>query len=110
MALVLNELLANAERHGEPGSARLEVATDAEGAWLRFFSEGALPDSFDFEHLPAGATGLGLVKSLLPRRGAHRGFSVPAPRTVLAELHLTPPALQRGREPGRWVKTAEMAR
>lgn len=105
MALILNELMTNALRHGVDGSARMLVGADARGAWLHMDNEGELPLSFDFDSLTAGATGLGLVKSLLPRRGATLAYSAPAPGRVRVALRLAPPAIQRRLDSTRWVKT-----
>lgn len=94
VALVVNELGANAIRHG-PGGARVEACLRVEpgAATLELRNAGALPEGFDFARLPPSPSGLGLVKALLPRRGAEVGFASEA-SGVVVRLRLTPPAIR----------------
>ncbi|MEZ5657771.1 MAG: PAS domain S-box protein [Burkholderiaceae bacterium] len=100
MALILNELLTNAIHHGAKSGLRVEVGADDGGAWINIISEGVLPATFDFGRIRAGATGLGLVKSLLPRRGAELSYSMHAENQVLVRLRLMPPSVRAGRLDG----------
>jgi PAS domain S-box-containing protein len=82
LALVLNELLANACKHGaaEDGHGKLEVAIecnindDADGepvrARVRIINPGHLAPGFDFGSKRGLGTGLSLVAALLPKHGA----------------------------------------
>lgn len=100
MALILNELLANAGRHGPPGQpCRVAVGADGSGAWIHVINAGGLPAGFDFATLPRGATGLGLVKALLPRRGAALRFTQ-ADGETCAALSLQAPVVRAVPEPG----------
>ena len=82
LALVLNELLANACKHSatEGVSGKLEVAVecningDADGepvrARVRIVNPGHLAPGFDFGSKQGLGTGLSLVAALLPKHGA----------------------------------------
>jgi PAS domain S-box-containing protein len=82
LALVLNELLANACKHSAAGDVRskLEVAVecnindDADGepvrARVRIVNPGHLVPGFDFGRKCGLGTGLSLVAALLPKHGA----------------------------------------
>jgi PAS domain S-box-containing protein len=77
LALVLNELLANACKHGDPPGPRsvtIEYAGDDAQAWVRIRNAGVLPDGFDFETGRGLGTGLALVDALLPKRDARLEF------------------------------------
>jgi len=82
LALVLNELLANACKHSAAGgvSGKLEAAVecnindDADGApvraRVRIINPGHLAPGFDFGNKQGLGTGLRLVAALLPKHGA----------------------------------------
>jgi two-component sensor histidine kinase len=76
LALVLNELLANACKHasaqGASGKSTIavECATDYSKVRVRITNPGHLPPGFDFDKRQGLGTGLGLVAVLLPREGA----------------------------------------
>jgi PAS domain S-box-containing protein len=82
LALVLNELLANACKHSAAGgvSGKLEIAVecningDADGApvraRVRIVNPGHLAPGFDFGSKRGLGTGLRLVAALLPKHGA----------------------------------------
>ena len=73
LALVLNELLANAAKHGSAGSGSslaLDAACTDSAVRIEIRNRGRLPPRFDFRSLHGAGTGLRLVHSLLPRRGA----------------------------------------
>ncbi len=99
LALVLNELLANACKHGDPPGPRsvaIEYADDDAQAWVRIRNAGRLPDGFDFENGHGLGTGLGLVEALLPKRDASLEFSLKHD-TVEAVLTLAKPLFAAAR-------------
>ncbi len=69
IALVLNELLTNAVKHGR-GEVRCRVGAEAAGARLTISNGGQLAPGFDLAQVRGGVSGLGLVRALLPRRSA----------------------------------------
>ncbi|UCE32430.1 MAG: PAS domain-containing protein [Burkholderiales bacterium] len=100
LALVVNELGTNAIKHGlaaERGQARVgaRLSSRAQGARIEIWNEGSLPERFSFEAAPPSPSGLGLIKSLLPRRGARLRFERHDGR-VCAVLELQPPAITPG--------------
>mgnify|MGYP000878145123 CR=1 FL=1 len=98
LALVFNELGTNAIKHRDPG-ARVEVrlAPIPDGIALEVESRGTLPEGFDFSRLGPSPSGLGLVKALLPRRGARLELTQRG-ACVAARAELTVPAV-RERDP-----------
>jgi two-component sensor histidine kinase len=74
IALMVNELMMNAIKHGgaQPGMPPVRVACGphADGCSLRIRNEGTLPPGFDFEAGTGARTGLQLVRAMLPARGA----------------------------------------
>lgn len=97
IALILNELIYNAIKHSESDRScqpiRVVMSGDATAVTVQVQNRCAsLPAGFDF---PAGkglGTGLGLVKSLLPRKGAQLAFTTEAD-VVTAQLVLVPPVI-----------------
>ncbi|HCI14674.1 MAG: hypothetical protein A2063_04975 [Gallionellales bacterium GWA2_60_142] len=93
LALILNELLSNAIKHGDrAGQIRvvLEHGHVPDSVRIVIRNLGHLPSGFNFER--DTGTGLQLVKSLMPRHGAgiswqHRD------NTVIAALELEPPVI-----------------
>lgn len=77
LALVFNELLANAAKHGSAGggqSLALDVSCAQAAVRIEIRNRGRLPAGFDIRSLRGAGTGLRLVHSLLPRRGALLSF------------------------------------
>jgi two-component sensor histidine kinase len=73
LALVLNELMFNAVKHGVGAAGavvRVTVGGVGERAELRILNPGRLPERFDFAARNGIGVGLRLVCSLLPPRGA----------------------------------------
>jgi two-component sensor histidine kinase len=74
IALVVNELLMNAIKHGgaERGLPPVTVACERlpGGCLLRICNAGTLPPGFDFDAGTGTRTGLQLVRAMLPSRGA----------------------------------------
>ena len=94
VALVLNELLTNAIKHGAGGGG-VRCALQADGAEVvvHIAGRGRLPAGFSLAQVPGGVSGLGLVRALLPRRSAElvieqRGDD------VVAEVRLRPPSVR----------------
>ena len=73
VALLLNELMMNAMKHGaavEGESVRAEIGGEGERAEVRIVNPGRLPADFSFAMQRGTGVGLQLVQSLLPREGA----------------------------------------
>ena len=75
VALTLNELLTNAIKHsrGGDGDEGVDCAIEGEAGGVRIAitNRAQLPAGFSLARIPNGVSGLGLVRALLPRRGAH---------------------------------------
>jgi PAS domain S-box-containing protein len=99
IALALNELLTNAIKHtvAPVGGTRPEVGcqllSGAAGVVIVITNRGQLHDGFDLSKVPGGVSGLGLVRSLLPRRSATLTLSSQGP-LVAARLSLMPPGVR----------------
>lgn len=94
LALVINELGTNAIKYRssrEQGVA-VHVMSKPEGVELRIENGGQLKPGFDLARIASSVSGLGLVKALLPRRGARLAIEQSGP-TVLTRLELSPPAI-----------------
>jgi PAS domain S-box-containing protein len=96
IALTLNELLTNAVKHSpaSPGGADLccALAGSETGVRLEISNPAQLPPGFGLERIPGGVSGLGLVRSLLPRRSASLALTQSDDR-VVATLTLQPPCI-----------------
>ncbi len=95
MALVLNELLANAAKHGEEGSgveltARFEPHPSR--ARLTIRNKGWLPEGFSPELQMGFGDGLQLVSALLPRSGVEIKWDQEG-AWVTVTLQVSPPVL-----------------
>jgi len=94
LALVVNELGTNAIKYrgSRDQGIAVRVGTRPEGVELRIENPGQLRSGFDLSRIASSVSGLGLVKALLPRRGAklaieqHGGM-------VVTRLELLPPAI-----------------
>ncbi len=97
LALVLNELLGNAVRHtvqDHPHEIRVDLAWADQGTCLITLSNpGSMPAQFDFPKVPLSATGLGLVKAMLPRKGVDLSFRNHEDQVRVC-LVLSPPVLK----------------
>jgi len=99
LALILNELLSNAVKHGgRDGQVKIMLGTGQRPDSIRvaICNAGQLPPDFDFEHNTG--TGLQLVKSLMPRAGARLSWQC-QDNTVLTTLELEPPVITPVPEP-----------
>lgn len=101
VALILNELVTNAVKHGvATGDGALRppsVSLSREGARgrIRIVNSGQLPRGFDFASGSGLGTGLGLVRALMPQPGMSITFSREDGRVVV-ELHIEPPVVLLG--------------
>ena len=91
-ALVINELAANAVHHGKGESGLRMYAEGAAGLVIEVWNSGLLPTKFE----PAGAkhraSGLGLIRALVPRKGGQLKITESG-GVVSAKLTLTAPAI-----------------
>ncbi len=95
IALIINELGTNAIKHNRPdGRVAVRWRADDESVRVEVSNEGALPTDFDFGRQAGGGSGLGLVKAMLPRRGADLTLDNRDDR-VAARLVLRHPVLTR---------------
>lgn len=93
IALCLNELLANAAKHSQTHDIDCRLVFD-QYVHIEVHNYGTLPPGFALERVPGGISGLGLVRALLPRRGAKLSLEQRA-LDVVALLHLLPPGVSR---------------
>lgn len=101
IALVLNELLTNAIKHGRrDGEVSCRLVGESCGVRVEIGNVGVLPPGFRIEHRPATVSGLGLVRALLPRRNASLGISQQGNR-VVAVVSLAAPVVARPVTPGQ---------
>jgi two-component sensor histidine kinase len=97
IALTINELLTNAVKHsmaerGTLVTCRL-VCSDA-GVQVVISNRSRLPAGFSLAGLPVGVSGLGLVRSLLPRRSASLALEQQG-EDVVATVNLAPPGIHK---------------
>jgi PAS domain S-box-containing protein len=99
LALVINELGTNAIKYrgGRDQAIEIRLLPKAEGVELRIENPGQLKPGFDLTAIASSVSGLGLVKALLPRRGARLAIEQ-AGATVLTRLDLMPPAIGEDRD------------
>ncbi|HWY72443.1 MAG TPA: PAS domain S-box protein, partial [Burkholderiaceae bacterium] len=95
LALVINELGTNAIKYRESRDLTLDVRIESrpDGLAVRIQNAGRLPAGFDLARISSGVSGLGLIKALLPRRGAHLTLEQEDDR-VMATLDLSAPAVR----------------
>lgn len=95
VALTANELLTNAIKHGSADTAvRCRFTAGPADIVLEIVSHSRLREGFDLAAVPSGASGLGLVRALLPRRAAE--FSLrQVGDDVVARVLLRPPAVRK---------------
>jgi two-component sensor histidine kinase len=96
IALCINELLTNAIKHGSSAGAqvRCEVCCTDDGVRVDIVNAGRLSPDFDLARLPRGISGLGLVRSLLPKRSASLTI-VQEGECVRSRIELQPPGVTR---------------
>jgi PAS domain S-box-containing protein len=93
LALILNELLTNAVRHGDGAAVRCQLQAEGDAVEVCIAAGGRLPAGFELGAVPAGVSGLGLVRALLPRRGARLTLAAEGAE-VVARLRLQPPSVR----------------
>lgn len=94
VALTANELLTNAIKHGGRAPVACGLKAGAGDVVIEIVNVGRLREGFDAAAVPAGASGLGLVRALLPRRSAElRLFQ--RGEEVVTQVLLRPPAVRR---------------
>jgi PAS domain S-box-containing protein len=94
LALVVNELGTNAIKYrgSREQGISVRVGTRPEGVELRIENPGQLRAGFDLSRIASSVSGLGLVKALLPRRGAKLAIEQHG-GVVVTRLELQPPAI-----------------
>jgi PAS domain S-box-containing protein len=96
IALILNELIQNALKHGrnaDGAGVAVSITGDAERLCIRVDNPGGpLPAGFDLATGGGCGIGLDLVRTLLPRKGTRLSISGAGDR-IRAELILTPPMI-----------------
>jgi PAS domain S-box-containing protein len=98
LALIVNELLHNAVKHGGGAQVGLHMSGGEDGVTIRIRNaSGGLPQGLDLASGRGLGTGLGLVKALLPRKGAELRLDC-TDATVVAELVLHAPLIGRRQE------------
>lgn len=99
VALALNELLTNAVKHSRDSQAETPSAVVCQfeslpgSVVLTIANTGQLQPDFNLEKVPGGVSGLGLVRSLLPRRSATLSLAQES-NYVVAKVQLIPPGVQ----------------
>ena len=95
LALVINELGTNAIKHRatRQDGIMVRVTTRPDGMEMAIENPGTLKDGFNLAQISASVSGLGLVKALLPRRGA-RLVVERTGAVVSTRLQLFPPAIR----------------
>jgi PAS domain S-box-containing protein len=102
IALTINELFTNAIKHSVPAAGetappiRCRIVCAERSIEISIVSVGRLAEGFSLARIPAGVSGLGLVRSLLPRKAARLSLAdvgVEGAPLVCARLELEPPAV-----------------
>ena len=94
VALTANELLTNALKHGGGEAARCSLVAGMADVAIEIFNRGRLREGFDLRSRTGGASGLGLVRALLPRRSAELTLTQQGDE-VLTRVALRPPAVRK---------------
>ena len=95
LALVMNELGTNAIKHrsSRTDGIMVRVSGRPDGMTFAIENPGRLADGFDLAQISTSVSGLGLVKALLPRRGAKLTLEQTGV-SVAARLQLFPPSIR----------------
>lgn len=95
LALVLNELISNAVKHGDRAkgvSITLRHEPLPDMVQVTISNLGQLPLGFDFPRSPATGAGMQLIASLLPRKSATLSWKQ-QDDNVIVQLELAPPII-----------------
>lgn len=95
IALTVNELLTNAIKHSQAnpqGEVLCRLDCEPQAVCISVASTSRLPPDFQLAQVPPGISGLGLVRALLPRKGATMTLEQQGEQ-VVAVLRLEPPAV-----------------
>lgn len=92
IALTINELLTNAIKHSPADAIHTTLLFGGNEVRIDIANRGVLAPDFDLRAVPAGISGLGLVRALLPRKGAAIALRQQGAE-VVASLVLQPPAV-----------------
>jgi len=92
IALTINELLTNAIKHNQGGEVRCQLACGDKSVEISVANRASLPAGFSLAQVPSGISGLGLVRALLPRKGAAIHIAQLGD-DVVATLRLEPPGV-----------------
>lgn len=95
IALCVNELLTNAVKHSPGGEVRCMLEGEPDAVSITVCNRGRLPEGFTLEQVPAGVSGLGLIRALLPRRSARFALQSDAEDGVRATVRIVPPGATR---------------
>ncbi len=95
LALIFNELLTNAARHGDGGEIAVAIDCDPRGARLTLRNGGRLPEGVDLAARTGLGTGLALVCALMPSQGLALALRNRPGGGVDTELLLSPPLIER---------------
>jgi PAS domain S-box-containing protein len=96
LALVLNELILNAVKHGRTDgeAATVTLNWDGSSAHLQIRNSLQTAPVFDFKTGEGVGTGLSLVRSLLPEQGAQLTYAMEREHFMLTHLVLTFPVVR----------------
>ncbi|MDP1657813.1 MAG: PAS domain S-box protein [Methylotenera sp.] len=100
IALVLNELISNAIKHGDKTKGvNITFRHEPEPFMVQITitNQGRLPPNFDISQVSNAGTGLQLVSSLLPKKGANLSFQN-IDNTVSVRLELGPTTITLEKE------------
>jgi len=92
VALTVNELLTNAIKHSRDGDITCVMLCGDDEVRIAISNVGALAAGFTLANVPTGISGLGLVRALLPRKGATIALEQQGLK-VVATLVLRPPGV-----------------
>ncbi len=74
VALVIIELLTNAQRHGTTGKVDVKVFQSPDRVDIDIANAGRLPPAFNWDSVSGLASGLSRAKALLPERGVRLAY------------------------------------
>lgn len=97
IALTVNELLTNAVKHSMAGrgvQVGCTLVCGDDGVKIVIANHAQLPPGFSLARFPGGVSGLGLVRSLLPRRSASLSLEQQGDE-VVATISLSPPGITK---------------